>query len=57
MLQAAEAGPDSQERMLGVCRLMLTFCVDTLRMSNEFADKPSRVLERHQLQECRLGER
>lgn len=55
LLQAAEAAPDSQERMLGVCRLMLCFCTDMLRASNHFADKPSNILERHQVHRSQLG--
>ena len=55
LLQAAEAAPDSEERMLGVCRLMLCFCTDMLRPSNHFADKPSNILERHQVHKSQLG--
>ena len=55
-LLAAEALPDGTERILGVCRLLLSLCADTLRVSTASADKPSSTLERHQLQQCNLGE-
>ena len=55
LLQAAEAAPDSQERILGVCRLMVCFCTDVMRPSTHFADKLTHILERHKLHRCQLG--
>lgn len=55
-LLAAEALPDGTERILGVCRLLLSLCTDTLRVSTAPADKPAATLERHQQQQCNLGE-
>lgn len=55
-LLAAEAAPDGTERILSTCRLLLSLCADTLRVSTASADKPSCTLERHQLQQCKLGE-
>lgn len=55
-LQAAEELPDGIERILGVCRLVLSLCTDTLRLSTASTDKPCSTLERHQLQQCNLGE-
>ena len=55
LLRNAEAAPDSQERILGVCRLMLSFCTDILRPSTQFADKTTNILERHQVRRSQLG--
>lgn len=55
-LQTAEELPDGTERILGVCRLLLSLCTDTLRVSTASTDKPCSTLERHQLRQCNLGE-
>ncbi|KAL3139726.1 hypothetical protein ABBQ38_004031 [Trebouxia sp. C0009 RCD-2024] len=56
LMQAAEAAPgaDGPERILSVGRLLLSLCVDILRVSNVFTDRPCSTLERHKLQRCNL---
>lgn len=51
MLRAAEAGLDDMERMLGVARLMLTFCTDLLcrRHEEEPALVLNNILEAHHI--------
>lgn len=55
LLQAAEAAPDSHERILAVCRLMVCFCTDVMRPSTHFADKFTHILENHEVHRCQLG--
>ena len=55
-MQAAEAAPDGPERILSVSKLLLSLCVDILRVSTVFTDRPCSTLERHKLQRCDLGE-
>ncbi|KAK9823962.1 hypothetical protein WJX72_006680 [[Myrmecia] bisecta] len=49
LLAKAEGAPDSLERLLAVCRLLLTFCTDLLRPSTLARDMPVLILGQHYL--------